>query len=613
MKTVHLTLHDGSRIINETIRKDMNLLEALNHIPEITLDAPCGGKGTCGKCRIKILKGDISPLTPEEKKLLDENEISKGIRLACQASALGPVELAFINTVESGNIQTEGRGYQGPLNPLIKKVCLQIKKPSLEDQRSDEQRLLKALPEGTRIKDHHIRKQLPFVIRENDSVTATLCGSEITALEPGDTSEKEYALAVDIGTTTVVAYLLNLKTGEVAATESGLNRQKSFGGDVISRIDYIGEDPEKLKKLQDRILKQIETLYTDALMDADLEENDIQGVFLAGNTTMMHIFSGLNPRNLAVAPFIPASTGKMILTPGELGSRLPRQIRFILLPSLSAYIGADIVAGILSTGMSVSDEISLLVDIGTNGEIALGNRNRIITCSTAAGPAFEGANIQCGTGGIPGAISKVCGEDGVLEWETIQDQPVTGICGSGIIDMTAYLLRTGIADYTGRFQDESDWGDNPPENLGFLEPDENDSRFIITRDNRDVFFSQKDLREVQLAKGSIAAGIQTLIKESGYSMDEIRHVYLAGGFGSFINKKSALEIGLLPEELQNRIVTVGNSCGSGVIRTALNRDDLKHCEEIRNTAEYLELSSHKGFQDEYIMNMYFPESLLCIK
>ena len=607
METVHLTLHDGNRIINETIRKDTNLLEALNHIPEISLDAPCGGKGTCGKCRVRIINGYVSPITPEEEKLLDEKDLAKGVRLACKTSALGPVEIDLENAMGSGKIQTEGKIFSGEIDPMIQRVLLQLNPPTLEDQRSDEERLLEALPEGTFLNNHKLRAKLHDLIRDTEDLTITTCDGEILSIVPGDKTEKLYAIAVDIGTTTVVAYLVNLRTGEIEGTSSGLNRQKSFGGDVISRIDYIGKDPEKLKKLQERILLQIESFHSDLMLGKGLEEEDITGVFLAGNTTMMHIFTGLNPNNLAVAPFIPVSTTRMVVSPSELGSPLPENMRFILMPSLSAYIGADIVAGILSTGMSESEDLCLLVDIGTNGEIALGNKDRIVTCSTAAGPAFEGANIQCGTGGIPGAISMVCGEDGVLEWKTIQDKPAIGICGSGIIDITAYLLRTGIADYTGRFTDEEDWGDNPPANLGFLERTENDSRFLLTRDNKEIFFSQKDLREVQLAKGSIGAGIMTLVKEYGKTLGDIKHVYLAGGFGSYIEKQSALDIGLLPMELADKIESVGNSCGSGVIRASLNRDDLKKCDNLRETAEYLELSSHAGFQEEYILNMYFPQ------
>jgi uncharacterized 2Fe-2S/4Fe-4S cluster protein (DUF4445 family) len=279
----------------------------------------------------------------------------------------------------------------------------------------------------------------------------------------------------------------------------------------------------------------------------------------------------------------------------------------IFLPSLSAYIGADIMAGILSTELKESEDLSLLVDIGTNGEIVLGNKQTLLACSTAAGPAFEGANICCGMGGVPGAISAVSGLGSAISWDSIGEAPIKGICGSGIIDLSAYLLKSGLADYTGRILDESDWGDNPPPGSEFLKEVEGELRFVWGDKEGELYFTQKDLREVQLAKGSIAAGINTLISESEKDRKDIRHVYLAGGFGSFINVDSALAIGLLPEDLKDRIVPVGNSCGGGVIRCALNQEEMRKTGEIRRMCKYVELSSHKGFQEEYMMSMYFPE------
>ncbi|MDC7239103.1 MAG: ASKHA domain-containing protein, partial [Spirochaetales bacterium] len=451
------------------------------------------------------------------------------------------------------------------------------------------------------------------------------CGSEITRIRTAEqaaglsasnngsggpaSGSPVCALAVDIGTTTVVAYLLDLETGERIGSASALNSQKAYGADVISRIEYIGENPERLKELQTRIVVQIEELCFRVLNETGRSEEDLLGIFAAGNTTMMHFLQGLSPRSLAEAPFLPVSTVTMILTPGEINSNLPDWMRFILLPSLSAYIGADIIAGILSTEMAETDELCLLVDIGTNGEIALGNRDKMTSCSTAAGPAFEGANIRCGSAGVPGAVSAVSGKGSSISWETIGGKQMTGICGSGIIDLTAYLLKSGLADYTGRLQDESDWGDSPAEGAEFLMEVDGELRFVWTDGVKELYFSQKDLREVQLAKGSIAAGISTLIKESGSTMDDIKHVYLAGGFGSYINTDSALAVGLLPEELRGKIRSVGNSCGGGVIRCALSREEMEKCERIKKNCGYVELSSHPGFQEEYMMSMYFPETV----
>ena len=607
METTTLTLHDGRQIINETLIPGKTLLDQIHRIPSVNIDAPCGGKGTCGKCRVRILEGKVSSPGPEELKLLSEKELSDGIRLACKTIAEGPVTVSLDHGDGTAKIKTSGSlQYKGELKPLFRKELVSLPPGDINDQRSMESRLMAALPPTTHL-PHMLRHQLAVLQREQCyDLTLTLCGDQLSAIHPGHDASPLYALAVDIGTTTVVAYLINLENGELLGNASALNAQKAFGADVISRIEYIGDDAEKLKSLQIRILGQIESLCTRVLNEHKVGMEVLAGIFAAGNTTMMHILQGISPRTIAEAPFLPVSTESMILTPEELGSELPAHIRFVMLPSLSGYIGADIVAGILASQMAESEDLSLLVDIGTNGEIALGNRDKLVSCSTAAGPAFEGANIQCGSAGVPGALSVFRKDgDGVL-WETIEGLPATGICGSGIIDMTAFLLRTGLADYTGRFQDDSNWGENPPVESRLLRDTDGDLRVVWDDKNENIFFSQKDLREVQLAKGSIAAGIHTLIKEAGFEMDDIKHVYLAGGFGSYIDKESALAIGLIPPELRGKIESVGNSCGAGVIRCAMNSDELMRCETIREKTEYIELSSHPGFQEEYMMQMYFP-------
>jgi len=608
MEAATFTLHDGQRIINETITPGKNLLELIRMVPSVDVDAPCGGKGTCGKCRIRILEGEVSPVTDQERKYLSREDLDSGLRLACKTLPLGNVIVSMESASRNARIQSSGGlPFKGPLNPLFRRVSLNLPPARLEDQRSFERRLLEALPPGTAL-SHKLRSLLAdFQNRECYDLSLILCGETVTHIAPASEEQGLYALAVDIGTTTVVAYLLNLQTGQITESAAGLNTQKSFGADVISRIEYIGDEDEKLRQLQMKIVTQIETLAAGLIRSTGIKEEQLCAVYAAGNTTMMHIIQGLNPRTIALAPFIPVTTEPMILTPSEIGSTLPGHIRFVMLPSLSGYIGADIIAGILSTEMAESDKISLLVDIGTNGEIALGSRKKLISCSTAAGPAFEGANIQCGVGGVPGAVSTFRAEGEGFSWETIGNTAPTGICGSGIIDLTAYLLKTKLADYTGRLQDDSDWGDTPPVQSRFLKEQDGEIRFVWGDERKSIFFGQKDLREVQLAKGAIAAGIMTLVKEAGLTLADVDKVYLAGGFGSFIDHESALAVGLLPGELQGKIMSVGNSCGAGVIRCALSRDEMEKTGAIRERTEYIELSSNKGFQEEYMMNMYFPE------
>jgi len=609
MDSTTFTLHDGSRIINETITAGKNLLELIRMVPSVDVDAPCSGKGTCGKCRIQIMKGKVSPLTDRERKFLSGAEIESGIRLACMTFPEGSVTVSMESASRNAKIQSSGGlPFTGDLNPLFRRIKLSLPPASLEDQRSLESRLKEALPQPHPILSHELRTVLAdFQNREIYEMILTLCGDQITDIRGPESGERIFSLAVDIGTTTVVAYLVDLQTGETVDSAAGLNTQKSFGADVISRIEYIGDDQERLAQLQQKIVSQIESLASTLTAKAGIRDGELCAVYAAGNTTMMHIIQGLNPRTIARAPFIPVSTESMILTPSDIGSSLPAQLRFVMLPSLSGYIGADIIAGILSTEMAESEDLSLLVDIGTNGEIALGNREKLVSCSTAAGPAFEGANIQCGVGGIPGAVSSFKAEGEGFSWETIGNKSPTGICGSGIIDLTAYLLKTGLADYTGRLQDDSDWGENPPPQSEFLKEQDGELRFVWGDGEKTIFFGQKDLREVQLAKGAIAAGIMTLVKEAGHTLGDIKNVYLAGGFGSFLDHENALAISLLPEELRGRIKSVGNSCGAGVLRCVLSRDEWNKTERIRERTEYIELSSSKGFQEEYMMNMYFPE------
>ncbi|MBF9017478.1 MULTISPECIES: ASKHA domain-containing protein [unclassified Oceanispirochaeta] len=610
MNSTTLTIHSGDHIIKEVIPPGENLLEIMRNTLSVEIESPCAGKGTCGKCKIIVVDGDLADPNEQELKLLSTEELKKGVRLACQIVPKGSITVKVIGVSGSARIkESGGLPYHGEINPLLKRIIIKMPSGDISDQRSYEKRILDSLPDGT-VMSHQIRAMLPS-LQKGDiyELNISLCGDEITRVEAAESAKaaKTYAVAVDIGTTTVVAYLIDLETGDRIATSSGLNAQKGYGADVVSRIEYIGDDPAKLLELQKKIINQIESLVQKVMEKADINSNDLLGLFMAGNTTMMHIIQGLSPETIAVAPFLPISIESMRLKPWEIGSILPDHMRIILLPSLASYIGADIVAGILSTEIAESDDLSLLVDIGTNGEIVLGNRKKMISCSTAAGPAFEGANIRCGMAGIPGAVSAVKGKGHDFAWETIPGAETTGICGSGIIDITAYLLRSGIADYTGRIQDDSDWGDNAPAGSEYLEETEEETRFTWGDEKKTLFFGQRDLREVQLAKGSIAAGINTLIKESGYELDDIKNVYIAGGFGSYINKESALDIGLLPEGLRGKISSVGNSCGGGVIRCAVNQDELKKTEDIRRHCEYIELSSNQGFQEEYMMSMYFPE------
>lgn len=402
-----------------------------------------------------------------------------------------------------------------------------------------------------------------------------------------------FGLAVDIGTTTVAAYLLDLSDGSRVGTLGEINTQRTFGADVISRITACSEG--HLEELRRAIVDQINRMAAKLCTDT----TRIFDVALCGNPTMQHILHGMAPEKLAVAPFIPTSLFGFAVPAGELGIKANPAAQVYTLPAISAYIGGDITADVLSCGMYNDENVTLMVDIGTNGEMALGNKDGIFYCSTAAGPAFEGAAIEEGMGGIEGAVSTVkIGRDD-LEFEVIGDQKSIGICGSGIIDAAAVMLQIGAMDETGRLADQDELHEKYRDRL-----DVKAKKFIIDRETR-IGLTDKDLRQVQLAKAAIAAGIDTLMHNAGIGFDGISAVWLAGGFGAHIDRDSACAIGLLPKELRDRIHPVGNSAGEGAVRAILDKEAKKILSEIGNGAKYIELSGDPYFMDSYVENMLF--------
>lgn len=407
------------------------------------------------------------------------------------------------------------------------------------------------------------------------------------------TGSPAYGLAVDIGTTTVAAYLLDLRDGARLATLGELNAQRTFGADVISRITACGEG--HLEKLQSAIIDQLNGMAAKLCPDT----TRIFDAALCGNPTMQHILHGMDPEKLAVAPFIPTSLFGFSIPASALGLDVNESARVYTLPAISAYIGGDITADVLSCGMHDDDNITLLVDIGTNGEMALGSKNGIYYCSTAAGPAFEGAAIEDGMGGIEGAISKVIAGENGIEFEVIGGRKPIGICGSGIIDAVAVMLEIGAMDETGRLVDPGELAEEYRDRL-----DGDAKKFIIDPVSR-IGLTDKDLRQVQLAKSAIAAGIDTLMHNAGVGFDRISAVWLAGGFGAHIDRDSACAIGLLPKQLKEKIRPVGNSAGEGAIRAVLDKNAKALLAEIGNGAMYIELSGDSYFMDSYVENMFF--------
>lgn len=612
MATCSITVLGGETSHNVTCEQGSTILEALEREDREQIDTPCGGRGVCGKCLVKVEGGGVSETAEIERKKLSETELGRGYRLACVTTVTGDITVTIPSAASHIEILEKGVDFVGTLDPCVKKTHVTVKEPDLEDQRDDLTRLKQALDIPNHTASFSLLKELPSLVRENRfSVTGVYNDFTLISFEAGDTEESNYGLAVDIGTTTVVVYLMDLKTGKKIGVASGLNVQKAYGQDVISRINHTMTNEDGLETLRKGIVDQLNSLIASLAERHSISLSNMNSMTVAGNTTMMHLFLGLPPENIAAAPFIPAVLEPMQIPAKELGIRIAESGWVYIIPGISAYIGADITAATLAGRLLESDKTGLLIDIGTNGEIMLGDRNGLLACSTAAGPAFEGATIRDGVGGIAGAINVVSMGEESLHYTTIAEEKPVGICGSGIVDTISTLLYFGIIDKTGRMQENDEIENGIGKKLvKNLTKEKEQAAFKLvdssqTSHGDTILLTQGDVREIQNAKASIAAGINTLIKEAGKEATDIDTVYLAGGFGSYIDKHHAVHLGLIPEVLENRIRVIGNAAGSGAIMALLSKDHYNGCKEIAARTKYVELSSSPAFMDDYVNSMMF--------
>jgi len=581
--------------------QNQNLLDLLREA-HIDVNTPCNGNGTCGKCKVKILSGYLPAASPNEAKIIGSKAIEAGYRLSCSYIIQSDIEVLSEDGSLQAQIVTEGRQRPIAFLPIVTKENVSLVKPSLSSQTGDFERVIGNVF-NVNAPNMQLIRMIPEIIRQNDyNVTLIKMGTQILGVEAGDTSKELYGIAVDIGTTTIAAYLLDLSKGETLNVHSSLNPQKMFGADVISRIQHTIETETGLEEMQALIVDEINFCIEAMCKEANISSKNIYAITFVGNTTMMHLLLKLPAKNIASAPFIAAITSMLNLNVKELGIDINPFGIACILPAVSAYIGADTVGAVLSSGMYEQEEISLLIDIGTNGEIVLGNKDNLYACSSAAGPAFEGANIRNGIGGVKGAINSISLQSGI-SFTTIGNVSPIGICGTGVVDGVAQMLDIGLIDETGRL--DMKWKPKTEEQSSIaqnLSVFDKMNAFVI---NGDIAITQKDIRELQNAKAAIAAGINVLVKQSGISFDDIKNVYLAGGFGTYININSALQIGLIPSELKGKIQSVGNAAGQGAIEGLLSVDCLTQANIISKKIKYIELSSSKDFNDYYIECMMF--------
>ncbi|MCI0514467.1 ASKHA domain-containing protein [candidate division KSB1 bacterium] len=571
----------------------------------IKLISPCGGNGICGKCRVKLLRGQL-----EEGELLD------GFYLACKSKVTSNIEVEIPSSSKMLRQKILIRGIQRAIQveANLRKTYLELKPPTIEDQQADFERIRQALELKLMQKIYAHGEIMPLIshrLRESDfKITVITDRREIIGLEKGDTTADNYGVAFDIGTTTVAGLLVNLGTGEILAAGSRTNPQAVHGDDVIARIDF-SETPAGLAQLRQEIRSSLNDIIQELCRQAGIAVDQIYEVTLAGNTTMNHLFHGVPCSNIARAPYIPVYRGSLNVKAFYTDLQMFSQGNVFTLPNVAGYVGADITAGILASGMHESETLKLLVDIGTNGEIALGNHARIVVCSTAAGPAFEGARLSSGMRGAIGAIEHVVFTDDV-EFSVIGNQSPLGICGTGVIDVVAELLKIKALDETGRLLSAEELAATVPATIrARFEAGENGNQFrIATRaDGQPILFTQRDIREVQLAKAAIFAGIQVLLKAFGVTIEAVDRILLAGAFGNYIRPHQARQIGLLPKVPDARIQFIGNAAIEGALRVLLSRYEREIIETVATETEYLELSTLADFHEYYMQAMFFdPEN-----
>jgi uncharacterized 2Fe-2S/4Fe-4S cluster protein (DUF4445 family) len=578
------------------------LFSAANWIG-LPIDSTCGGRGTCGKCKVRVTQHCPDAETADHR-LLRPAEIADGWRLSCQARIYEDMTCEVPQLLRVPKAATMGRGRLVILDPNVRKVYLELPEPSLADQRSDVVRLEEALTaEGhDMVAELPVLRTLPHALRQADfRVTAVLAGERLVALEPGDTTAECYGVAFDVGTTTLVGTLMNLRTGMAASVLSTLNGQAPFGADVITRISHAMEGPQAISELQKAVVATMNSILAELYASAGVTPERTYEAVAVGNATMLHLLFGVDPSPLAVMPFTPAFMEPITVVAAEVGLNIHPQGYIQTLPALGAYVGADIVAGVLATGLVREEKLRVFVDVGTNGEIVLGNAQRALATAAPAGPAFEGCQIRCGMRATDGAIEGVQLGDEVHLQVIGGDVPPQGICGSGLVDAVAQLLLSGLLDHSGRMKAPEDLPDHPLSSHLF---DIDGMRAFLLADG--VYLTQRDVRELQFAKGSIATGIKVLMDILGVETKDLDEILLGGSFGSYLNPESAKIIGLVPPIDVDKIVAVGNSAGEGAKIALLSYRERQVAFELPARIEYVELSGRTDFNDAFVSVLGFP-------
>ena len=552
---VHVTVPEGTTLLEAQIRANL------------PADAPCGGRGTCKKCAVEYRRAGETVWRKE---------------LACRVHVDADYEVRLLRGGERLQVLTQSAEHDAAWDPMVSVRHVKVEPCRRGDSTADWSRLCAALGGEWQV-NLRVCKSLGKLLKDTGGdVWAVTCGDhvlDVCAEEP-----KAYMAAFDLGTTSIAGYLIDVGERRVAVTDGIRNPQAQYGGDVISRADYaLSNGPEALANCA---REAINGLLGGMCERAGVARERVYAVLLAGNTAMHHLFLGISPDSLVHAPYNPVVSEPLSLSAAHYGLHTHFAARLFMLPVIGGFVGADTVACLIAGDWLTREKLTLMIDIGTNGELVLGNRDRRLACSTAAGPAFEGAKITCGMRGAEGAIDHVWTEGGQLRWHVLGNAKPVGICGSGLVDLAAVLLGTGAMDESGRLEtgDRYDIGDTG------------------------VYVTQKDIREMQLAKAAMAAGIVLMAEKLGVRIEDIREVNIAGAFGNYIDPDSACAIGLIPAVLRERIIPVGNAAGEGAKRSLMNLHDWRSGRKLAETTEFLELATMPTFQDEFVDQLDFPEN-----
>jgi len=579
----------------------------------VHVESICGGRGTCGKCRVSIRteSAAISEVTSAELKKLKPEGLGAGLRLSCQIRVDGDAVITIPFETQMGKQRILVEGVQKALivDPLLRRVVIQTPRHDLGDHRSDLERFIERLQavEGARPfrVDLPALTKLPEVHRsKSDQSTVFLLNDEVLDVVPMPHAEA-FGIGIDIGTTTLVAYLLDLQTGKIIATGSAMNPQIVYGDDVMSRATYAMEHADGPQKLREAVIGGLNEIVQEACRRAQVDPRTAYDIVAVGNTAMHHILLGIDLRHLCRAPYVATVKDPVWLKARELGIRANPGSSFQLLPNIAGFVGADHVGVILSTEIYKEEPLTLALDIGTNGEIVLGNRDTLSSTSVPAGPALEGYRTTCGMRATDGAIEKVEIAPGSLEvrYETIADAPARGICGSGMIDMLAELLRAGVLRRSGKIRD-----DLVHERI---RRSARGREFVVvsaadSATGKDLVMTDEDISQLQLAKAAFFTGAYMLTRALQVPIDRIERILLAGAFGSHLNVRNAMTIGLYPEVAIDKVDFVGNAAGMGAVKAVVSRDGRRDAEWIRHHVRYLELVTQHDFQSVYSRALFLP-------